>query len=573
MAVRYQGTSISPGIAWGRIVKLDGLALDIPQYAPEDRELEAEQFNRCHQQAVQETRMMLEQARERLGEAEAAILDAQLTFLQDEYSVVEPIRTAILQDGRNLTQAIDQVMREIADIFGQADDEYMRQRAGDAEDIRRRLLACGLGVTERRLDNLPDGTVLVAWELTPSDTIRLDLPHISAILTAKGGYYAHVGIIARNQGIPSVSGLETLLPDLAEGEEILVNGDTGEVFAQPGKAEREIFLSLRRRRQEEEEALASFRTAPSRSADGMKGLICANIGNGREAAAAVQAGAEGIGLLRSEFLYMDCAQLPDEETQYQAYRRALEDMAGRPVIIRTLDIGGDKALAALPMEHEDNPFLGCRAIRLCLSRPELFRTQLRALLRASVHGQLHIMFPMISSLGELRQAKSLLAQVRQELEEEGIPTDPVQVGIMVEIPAAALLADHFAREVDFFSIGTNDLIQYTTAAERGNPQVEALYTPYHPAVLRLIAMTARAARAQGILCGMCGEAAADPVLLPLFWGMGIREFSMSAGNILNARAKLAGLDTHKCEELAEQVADCGCAEAVKDLLQSWNRQS
>ena len=281
---------------------------------------------------------------------------------------------------------------------------------------------------------------------------------------------------------------------------------------------------------------------------------------------AMQKGAEGIGLMRSEFLYMDHEGLPDEETQFAAYREVLETMAGRPVIVRTLDIGGDKDLPALALPKEDNPFLGFRAIRLCLQRKDLFRVQLRALLRASVYGDLHIMFPMISSLEELREAKAMLAQAREELLVEGENVAPVKVGIMIEIPSAALLADCLAKEVDFFSIGTNDLIQYTLAAERGNASVEYLYTPYQPAVLRLIAMAAKAAEDNGIFCGMCGEAAADPALLPVFWGMGIHELSMSAGSITRARMVLASCDDHACRELVHKVLACTSSEQVKQIL-------
>ena len=415
-------------------------------------------------------------------------------------------------------------------------------------------------------DALPEDTILVAAELTPSDTIRLDLRHIAGIATETGGYYSHTGIITRNLGIPAVSGLEFDLDAIEDGACAIVDGETGRFILSPSETERQAFLREREELARVVSNLEQYRTRKSCTADGVEGCICANIGTPADAMDAMQKGAEGIGLMRSEFLYMDHEGLPDEETQFAAYREVLETMAGRPVIVRTLDIGGDKDLPALALPKEDNPFLGFRAIRLCLQRKDLFRVQLRALLRASVYGDLHIMFPMISSLEELREAKAMLAQAREELLVEGEHVAPVKVGIMIEIPSAALLADCLAKEVDFFSIGTNDLIQYTLAAERGNASVEYLYTPYQPAVLRLIAMAAKAAEDNGIFCGMCGEAAADPALLPVFWGMGIHELSMSAGSITRARMVLASCDDHACRELVHKVLACTSSEQVKQIL-------
>ncbi len=437
----------------GRARVVKSLRLEPPAERPRDPEEELRRFRRCYAASEEELRQTVQEAQEKLGGHEAEILDAQLTLLQDEYSVLDPIQEAIRDGGLNMAQAIDRVLGGIVELFQQAEDEYMRLRAGDAEDVRKRLLMRALGITPRDYSALPEGTVLVA-----------------------------------------------------------------------------------------------------------------------EAQAALDAGAEGIGLLRSEFLYMEQPALPDEETQFQAYRQVLETMAGRPVIIRTLDVGGDKAIPALPMEREENPFLGCRAIRLCLERRELFRVHLRALLRAGAYGDLRIMFPMIPSLEELRSAKAMLEEAAEELIREGVPVRKVPVGIMVEVPGAAVMADCLAREADFFSIGTNDLIQYTMAAERGNPSVEHLYSPYAPAVLRLIAMAARAAERAGILCGMCGEAAADPELLPVFWGMGLRELSMSPGGIARSRAALAHWNTEDCRALAERVLLCASREEVQAALQEARKQ-
>ena len=550
----------------GHIAVMRKRTLVIPDYVPEELEAEKTRFRVAHTAAVEETQALLESTKASNGAGQAEILDAQLTLLQDEYSVVEPILEKIGDERCNAAHAADSVLSEIAAMFAQADDEYLSQRAADVKDIRERLLLHILEQERVHFDALPEDTILVAAELTPSDTIRLDLRHIAGIATETGGYYSHTGIITRNLGIPAVSGLEFDLDAIEDGTCAIVDGETGRFTLSPSEAERQVFLREREALARGVSNLEQYRTRKSCTADGVEGCICANIGTPADAMDAMQKGAEGIGLMRSEFLYMDHEGLPDEETQFAAYREVLETMAGQPVIVRTLDIGGDKDLPALALPKEDNPFLGFRAIRLCLQRKDLFRVQLRALLRASVYGNLHIMFPMISSLEELREAKAMLAQAREELLAEGVCVAPVKVGIMIEIPSAALLADCLAKEVDFFSIGTNDLIQYTLAAERGNASVEYLYTPYQPAVLRLIAMAAKAAEDNGIFCGMCGEAAADPALLPVFWGMGIHELSMSAGSITRARMVRASCDDHACRELVHKVLACTSSEQVKQIL-------
>ncbi len=550
----------------GHIAVMRKRTLVIPDYVPEELEAEKTRFRVAHTAAVEETQALLESTKASNGAGQAEILDAQLTLLQDEYSVVEPILEKIGDERCNAAHAADSVLSEIAAMFAQADDEYLSQRAADVKDIRERLLLHILEQERVHFDALPEDTILVAAELTPSDTIRLDLRHIAGIATETGGYYSHTGIITRNLGIPAVSGLEFDLDAIEDGTCAIVDGEAGRFTLSPSEAERQVFLREREELARVVSNLEQYRTRKSCTADGVEGCICANIGTPADAMDAMQKGAEGIGLMRSEFLYMDHEGLPDEETQFAAYREVLETMAGRPVIVRTLDIGGDKDLPALALPKEDNPFLGFRAIRLCLQRKDLFRVQLRALLRASVYGNLHIMFPMISSLEELREAKAMLAQAREELLAEGVCVAPVKVGIMIEIPSAALLADCLAKKVDFFSIGTNDLIQYTLAAERGNASVEYLYTPYQPAVLRLIAMAAKAAEDNGIFCGMCGEAAADPALLPVFWGMGIHELSMSAGSITRARMVLASCDDHACRELVHKVLACTSSEQVKQIL-------
>lgn len=562
----YQGKAISPGAAMGRIVVARKKNLVVSDHIPKEIDAERAHFTTAHAAAVEETKALLENARASNGAEQAEILDAQLTLLQDVYSVVEPILEKIGEEKLNAAQAADSVLSEIAAMFAQADDEYLSQRAADVTDIRERLLMHILGQEGMHLDALPDNTILVAEELTPSDTIRMDLGHIVGIATKTGGYYSHTGIITRNLGIPAVSALDFEIDAVEDGMCAIVDSEKGCFILAPGEHERQTFLREQEKLVRIAADLEQYRERKSCTADGVEGQICANIGTPADAADALQKGADGIGLMRSEFLYMDHRELPDEETQLAAYREVLETMAGRPVIVRTLDIGGDKDLPALKLEKEENPFLGCRAIRLCLKKRDLFRVQLRALLRASVYGDLHIMFPMISSLEEIREARAVLAQTREELLAEGKKVASVKIGIMIEIPSAALLADCLAKEVDFFSIGTNDLIQYTLAVERGNASVEYLYSPYQPAVLRLIAMAAKAAEDNGISCGMCGEAAADTRLLPVFWGMGIRELSMSAGAVVSARKALSTCDDRACRELAQKVLACTSCEQVKDLL-------
>lgn len=401
--------------------------------------------------------------------------------------------------------------------------------------------------------------------LRAPETIRMELSRVVGIAVETGGFYSHVGILTRNLGIPTVCGVQDIFRQLPEGETVVVDGDGASVAAGLSDGELLEYRAVIEEKKRRAKRLESYRSRPSVSASGTRGLICANIGSAAEAEAAAAEGAEGVGLFRSEFLYMDQTSLPDEETQFQAYVKALKAMDGKPVIIRTLDAGGDKQIPGLKMPAEDNPFLGCRALRLCLKNEELFLTQLRALLRAGREGTLEIMFPMVSGLEELRRAKAMLKKAAGQLRERGIEPSEPKVGIMIEIPSAALMAEALAGEADFFSIGTNDLIQYTLAAERGNPGVEDIYSPYHPAVLRLIAMTAKAAAKAGIVCGMCGEMAADLKLLPALWGMGVRELSMSAKAMTAARETLSQWSDGDCEELAKAVLSCGSEEELRKV--------
>ena len=438
-------------------------------------------------------------------------------------------------------------------MFRSLGDELMAERAADAEDLKQQLLRICLGCGRQDLSVLPGDVIVLAEELTPSDTVRMDTAHVKGIATRLGGATAHSAIIARTLGIPAAAGIDGWQTEALNGHMAILDGADGTLTVDPTDEETACYQSRKAQADCEAQALEAFRTSPSQTKDGAALEICANIGTPQEAQQAMKYGADGVGLFRSEFLFMDRDALPTEDEQFEAYRTAAQTMAGKPLIIRTLDVGGDKKLPTLELPHEDNPFLGFRAIRMTLSHPEIFRPQLRAILRAAAYGDVRVMFPMIGSMDQLREAKALLREQEQTLQAEGFPTGPVKVGMMVEIPAAAVLAEEFAKEVDFVSIGTNDLTQYTLAVERGNAAVAHLYAPEHPAVLRLIAMTAQAAAEWHIPCGMCGEAAGDPKLAPAFVGMGVNELSMSPRRVPAVRKLLSGLTMDECRQAAEKL--------------------
>ena len=553
MAVVLRGTGTSEGVAMAKLLRFSQKKPEIPRTPAEDPEAELKRLEEIFAQARDELKLLYQNALEKTGKAEAAIFDAHLTLLEDEYSVFEPIREQIRSENNNAAMAISLQFDELAAMFRSLGDELMAERAADAEDLKMLLLRIALGMPRRDISHLDCDVILLAGELTPSDTVRMDAAHVRGIATTLGGVTSHSAIIARTLGIPAVTGISGWETIAQDGTTAILDGTRGTLVIDPEQAEIDAFLSEKAAADAAQKELEAYRCRPSATRDGTALELCGNIGTPAEAQTAFSLGADGIGLFRSEFLFMDRKELPTEEEQYMAYRQALEAMHGKPVIVRTLDIGGDKKLPALPLPQEENPFLGYRAIRMTLDRQEIFRPQLRALLRASVCGDLRIMFPMISCMDELRRAKALLEQERRALQQENVPVAPVRVGMMIEIPAAAVLADCFAKEVDFFSIGTNDLVQYTVAAERGNDKVAHLYSPSHPAVLRLIAATARAARENGIPCGMCGEAAGDEKLAPAFVGMGVTELSMSPRKIAPMRRLLGTLSMAECEKYAQEL--------------------
>lgn len=551
--MKWQGKGVSEGLAMAQIHLFTPKLPEISRQPAADAEAEVAKLEATLAAAEEELRGLYETAKEKMGEQEAEIFDAHLTILGDEYSVREPIIQRIREQKQNAAAAITDQFDELAQMFRSLGDELMAERAADAEDLKQQLLRICLGCGRQDLSVLPGDVIVLAEELTPSDTVRMDTAHVKGIATRLGGATAHSAIIARTLGIPAAAGIDGWQTEALNGHMAILDGAEGTLTIDPTDEETACYQSRKAQADCEAQALEAFRTCPSQTKDGAALEICANIGTPQEAQQAMKYGADGVGLFRSEFLFMDRDALPTEDEQFEAYRTAAQTMAGKPLIIRTLDVGGDKKLPTLELPHEDNPFLGFRAIRMTLSHPEIFRPQLRAILRAAAYGDVRVMFPMIGSLDQLREAKALLREQEQTLQAEGVPTGPVKVGMMVEIPAAAVLAEEFAKEVDFFSIGTNDLTQYTLAVERGNAAVAHLYAPEHPAVLRLIAMTAQAAAEWHIPCGMCGEAAGDPKLAPAFVGMGVNELSMSPRRVPAVRKLLSGLTMDECRQAAEKL--------------------
>ena len=551
--MKWQGKGVSEGLAMAQIHLFTPKLPEISRQPAADAEAEVAKLEKTLAAAEEELRGLYETAKEKMGEQEAEIFDAHLTILGDEYSVREPIIQRIREQKQNAAAAITDQFDELAQMFRSLGDELMAERAADAEDLKQQLLRICLGCGRQDLSVLPGDVIVLAEELTPSDTVRMDTAHVKGIATRLGGATAHSAIIARTLGIPAAAGIDGWQTEALNGHMAILDGADGTLTVDPTDEETACYQSRKAQADCEAQALEAFRTCPSQTKDGAALEICANIGTPQEAQQAMKYGADGVGLFRSEFLFMDRDALPTEDEQFEAYRTAAQTMAGKPLIIRTLDVGGDKKLPTLELPHEDNPFLGFRAIRMTLSHPEIFRPQLRAILRAAAYGDVRVMFPMIGSLDQLREAKALLREQEQTLQAEGVPTGPVKVGMMVEIPAAAVLAEEFAKEVDFFSIGTNDLTQYTLAVERGNAAVAHLYAPEHPAVLRLIAMTAQAAAERHIPCGMCGEAAGDPKLAPAFVGMGVNELSMSPRRVPAVRKLLSELTMDECRQAAEKL--------------------
>ncbi|MGB8955541.1 MAG: phosphoenolpyruvate--protein phosphotransferase [Tumebacillaceae bacterium] len=509
---------------------------------------------------------LVEKTKQTLGESKAIILAGQQSFLADP--IFYPEMEKLVTDQKlSAEKAVGQVVNHFASVFERMPQDYMKERAADVKDVGKRLLSHLSGKQGVQLSEIEEEVILVADDLTPSDTVQLDKDKVLAIITRIGGKTSHTAILAKSLGIPAVLGVGDAVEAIRNGTPLIVDGEAGLCILQPDEATHEEYLLKWEEEEEQQRFLLEFAHQPARTVDGFTIEVAANIGTAAEAKLAAESGAEGVGLFRTEFLFMNANEMPSEEAQFAAYREVAEHLNGKPVIIRTLDIGGDKELSYLSLPKEMNPFLGYRAIRLCLDQQEILVTQLRAIVRASHYGKLKIMFPMVASLEEWREAKALLEQVQAELRAQGVPFDEeMEVGIMVEVPSTAMLADLFAKEVDFFSIGTNDLVQYTLAVDRMNEKVAYLYDYFHPAVVRMVKQVIEAAHREGKWAGMCGGMAGDPLAAPLLLGLGLDEWSMDAGSMKKVKYAVSKLSKADCEQLVPAVLQAGTAADVRKVL-------
>ena len=563
----YKGTGASPGIALGKALVIEHSELVIEKKTIENIDEEIQKLESAVKVSKEELTKVKEKALAELGEHEAEIFEAHLLVLEDP----ELIGSAIskLRDEKvNADYALNEIKEMFVAMFESMDNEYMRERAADIKDVTNRVLRHILGIKVVDLAELDEEVVLIAHDLTPSDTATMNKNMVLGFLTDIGGRTSHTAIMARTLEIAAVVGLNDITKKVKDGDYIVFNGDTGEVIVNPDEETKAKYASLKEEFEEYRKSLELLKGQASITTDGRHVELAGNIGSPNDVEGLIKNDAEGVGLYRTEFLYMDKEDsFPTEEEQYEAYKAVLEGMNNKPIVIRTLDIGGDKELPYFEMEAEMNPFLGYRAIRLCLDRKDIFKTQLRALYRASVHGKLRIMFPMISSLEELLDAKEVIKEVLKELDAENIAySNDVEVGMMIEIPSAAVISDVLAKHVDFFSIGTNDLIQYTCAVDRMNQKISHLYNQFNPAVLRLIKMVIDNAHKEGKWVGMCGESAGDQRMIPILLGFGLDEFSMSPISILPARKLITSLSYADMQKFADEVLAMGTAKEIKEYV-------
>lgn len=561
-----QGIAASNGIAIAKAYRLVEPNLSFEKQTIEDADSEVSRFKEAIEKSKAELEAIRDRAQVELGADKAAIFEAHLLVLTDP-ELNGPIEDKIKSEKVNAEAALKDTADMFVMMFEQMDNEYMKERAADIRDVTKRVLSHLLGVQLVNPSMIAEEVIIVAEDLTPSDTAQLNRQYILGFTTDIGGRTSHSAIMARSMEIPAVVGTKSATEDINNGDLVIVDGLKGEVHINPTPELVEEYRNIHQQYEAQKTEWAKLVNEKTVSADDHHVELAANIGTPKDLKGVIENGGEGVGLYRTEFLYMGRDQLPTEEEQFEAYKAVLEGMNGKPVVVRTLDIGGDKELPYLQLPKELNPFLGFRAIRLCLEEQDIFRTQLRALLRASIYGNLKVMFPMIATLDEFREAKAILEDEKQKLITAGQKvSDSIELGIMVEIPSTAVLADQFAKEVDFFSIGTNDLIQYTMAADRMNQRVSYLYQPYSPSILRLVKMVIDAAHAEGKWAGMCGEMAGDETAIPLLIGLGLDEFSMSATSILKARSQIKKLSKAEMEKLANQVLNMQTTSQVIDAV-------
>lgn len=563
--VILKGANVSPGIGIGRIVIIEEPDLSYESKAVENVDAEKARLADAISDYVKFTQAQAEQMKESVGEKEAEILQGHVLMISDPYMQGEMMR--IIEGGTCAEDALTQICEQFAAMFEASGDELTMARAADVRDIRSGVLAELLNARTVSISSLPPRSVIVTHELTPSMTAEINRNNVVGVITETGGVTSHSAILARALEIPAVMAVTDACSSLPAETLVIVNGSAGTVTTDPDDATMEAAKNERELFRQEQANLKQFIGKKTVTADDEELLLVANIGNAEQAQDALERDAEGVGLFRTEFLFMDTDTMPTEDQQFEAYKKAAVTMKGKPVIIRTLDIGGDKEIPYLGMEKEENPFLGFRAIRYCLQREDVYRTQLRALLRAASYGDIHIMVPLVTCVDEIREVKTLIKRYADEFEREGVKCNPdVKVGIMIETPASAIMADALAEEADFFSIGTNDLTGYTMACDRGNDSVRYLYSTYNPAVLRSIRNVIAAGNEKGIMVGMCGEAAADPILIPLWIAFGLGEYSVSATSILRTRKEIYGWTVEEAKALADEVMKLTTETEIHDAL-------
>lgn len=562
----YKGIAGSEGIGIGKVVLIEEHDLTVEKKSVTDTDAELKRLQDAIEKFVAITNEMADKMAKTVGEQDADILRGHIIMLQDPM-IEEQISALMISEKISAEMALEQVLDQTAEMFAAVPDELIQQRATDLMDIKSRMLKILMGIEEVDISQVPENTVLVARDLTPSMTAGINPANIAGILTEVGGRTSHSAILARAMEIPAVLSIEGICGIVKNGDTVVLDGSKGEAIVNPDEATVKEFEKKFADYAAEKELLKAYKGKPSQTKDGVKVELVSNIGKPEDADKVVECDGEGIGLFRTEFLFMDRDSVPTEEEQFEAYKKVAETMKGKPVIIRTLDIGGDKAIPYLGLETEENPFLGFRAIRFCLKRRDIYEVQLRALLRASAFGDIKIMVPLVTGVDELRAVKVILEDIKRQLGKDGIAYNKdVKVGVMMETPAACMMADALAKEADFFSIGTNDLTGYTMAVDRGNAKVAYLYSTYNPAVLRAIKRIIECGNAEGIMVGMCGEAAADPKLIPLLLAFGLDEFSVSATSVLKTRKTISDCNIDECKALAEKVMKCVTEEEVLELL-------
>lgn len=570
MAKDVKGIAASDGIGIAPAYLLVDPDLSYDKVKVDDTAAEYARVEQAFQDSIEELTQIKENAKDRLGEEELGVFDAHIAILSDP-EMLGQIKDDIENNHTGAEEAVDKVTTAFADMLAaMTDNAYMQERAADVKDVAKRAMSHLLGKQLPNIAGINSPVVIVAHEITPSDTSQMDAKFVKGIVTDLGGRTSHAAIMSRTLRIPAIVGSNEVTTSVEHGQMMIVDGLNGDAITDPSDDQVKEYEAKAEAFEAERAEWAKLVDAPSVSKDGKEFEIAANIGTPDDTEDAVKQGADGVGLFRSEFLYMDNDHMPSEDEQFEAYKKAVVGMNGKPVVVRTMDIGGDKPLDYMPLPKEENPFLGYRAIRICLDRPELFKTQLRALVRASEFGPVSIMFPMIATVAELRQAKAIFDEAKAEVQKDhpGLGDD-VKIGMMIEIPLAALNAAQLAKEVDFFSIGTNDLIQYSFAADRGNEAVSYLYQPLNPAFLSLVKHVITSAHENGAKAAMCGEMAGDEMALPLLMGMGLDEYSMSATSILRTRSMMKKLDTKEWAGYVDEIiANCATVEEVQDFVKS-----